>query len=188
METKTQKNTLEFMTYSKDMEFVDKMVAQYLWNDVEVICQREMVTAPVFENGWKLIPADQYEYSIPPEALRRVSLLLNAGVRIQGIIIADDVRSRPAKPKTPDIGPIEIDWVTVRKVLRFLGIMAAVLAAVVAIITLAAVIAAIGLGLLVAVALGTALVYDPKLIVLIPDAEGKTIWVCLYTWYESSSD
>lgn len=56
--------------------------------------------------------------------------------------------------------------------------------AVVVISALAAILVAVGTALLVVAGLGAALVYDPKLVILIDDGNGGTIWVSLYTWYD----
>ena len=50
----------------------------------------DMITTPRESNNWKLIPADLYKYSIPTAAVARLHQIINAGVRVHGVIIADD--------------------------------------------------------------------------------------------------
>ena len=200
MFTKTV-NQVQFQEMSDDMYLLSEVASQNGWTDVESFWQGEMITKPMEVNGWKLIPADQYKYSIPSEAVGRVFELLNAGVQIKGIVIADDKRSyeakqKPAKPSpqktdskprkdTFDLG--QFDWDVVLTILKVLGVIAAVIAAVITLSALLAVIATVGVGILVVAGILGALAFDPKLIVLISDGNGGTIWVCLYTWFEAPS-
>ena len=200
MSTKTI-NQFKFQVMSDDMYLLSELASRNGWTDVERFWQGEMITIPMEVNGWKLIPADQYKYSIPPEAVERVLELLNAGVHIQGIVIADDIRlyeanQKSAKPSPqkadskPHKAPFDLgqfDWDVVQTILKVLGIIVAVIAAVITLSALLAVIATVGAGLLVVAAIVGALALDPKLIVLISDGNGGTIWVCLYTWFEAPS-
>ncbi|MDD1777312.1 MAG: hypothetical protein LUQ65_04015 [Candidatus Helarchaeota archaeon] len=181
-------NQLALQVMSDDMYILSQIVSQNGWTDVEEFYQGEMIENPLNCNGWELIPADQYEYSIPPEAVQRVCQLVNAGVQIKGIVIADDPRSRPVKSVKPAKETLQINWKIIWGVLKILGMVMAGVVAVVAVSALAVVIVAAGLGLLVVTALGAALMYDPKLIILISDGEGNTIWVSLYTWYDPPSE
>jgi hypothetical protein len=68
------------------------------WEDCEVFGSGDMITQPQESKGWKLIPADQYKYSIPIQAVARLHQVINAGVRVQGVIIADDTRREELTP------------------------------------------------------------------------------------------
>ena len=68
------------------------------WEDCEVFGSGDMITQPQESMGWKLIPADQYKYSIPMQAVARLHEVINAGVRVQGVIIADDTRREEPAP------------------------------------------------------------------------------------------
>jgi len=200
MFTKTT-NQFQFQVMSDDMYLLSELASRNGWDDVERFWQGEMITMPMEVKGWKLIPADQYKYSIPSEAVGRVFELLNAGVKIQGIVIADDIRSydakqKPAKPspqkadpkpRKDTFEPVQINWDFVLTIFKILGVITAVIAAVITLSALLAVIATVGVGILVVAGILGALAFDPKLIVLISDGNGGTIWVCLYTWFEAPS-
>ncbi len=68
------------------------------WGDCEVFGSGDMITQPQESMGWKLIPADQYKYSIPMQAVARLHQVINAGIRVQGVIIADDTRREEPAP------------------------------------------------------------------------------------------
>jgi hypothetical protein len=180
--------------------------------------------------GWKLIPADLYKYSIPKEAVARLHQVINAGVRVQGVIIADDQRreqpaltSAPAKPRVslPSVKPI-VSWIggallgfihavasffgkallglirAVGEILSFsgkalLGLMC--VAGVIALIAIPAFlliqfgpVALLGLLVLPFIFSGSSssgdYEYDPKLVILVDDGNGGTVWVSLFTWYD----
>jgi len=68
------------------------------WEDCEVFGSGDMITQPQESKGWKLIPADLYKYSIPMQAVARLHEVINAGVRVRGVIIADDTRREEPAP------------------------------------------------------------------------------------------
>lgn len=80
------------------------------WEDCEVFGSGDMITQPQESKGWKLIPADLYKYSIPMQAVARLHQVINAGIRVQGVIIADDTRREepapaPVEPEEPETEP-----------------------------------------------------------------------------------
>lgn len=68
------------------------------WEDCEVFGSGDMITQPRESKGWKLVPADLYKYSIPMQAVARLHQVINAGIRVQGVIIADDTRREEPAP------------------------------------------------------------------------------------------
>jgi hypothetical protein len=68
------------------------------WEDCEVFGSGDMITQPQESMGWKLIPADLYKYSIPMQAVARLNVVINAGIRVKGVIIADDTRREESAP------------------------------------------------------------------------------------------
>jgi len=87
-----------------ELDIVFEIAAQEGWKDCEVFGSGDMITQPQESKGWKLIPADLYEDSIPPQAVARLHQIINAGIRVRGVIIADDERRTepppaPARPK-----------------------------------------------------------------------------------------
>lgn len=155
------------------------------WKDCEVFGYGDMITQPQESKSWKLIPADLYKYSIPTEGVGRLNQVINAGVRVQGVIIADDERRKepPLAPAKPEVllSPVKKNVSIIGKVLRGLICVAGVIA----LISLIAhfliyIVPIFFLGLLISA--GTS--YDPKLVILVDDGKGGTVWVSLFTWYD----
>ncbi len=85
-----------------EIDIVLEIAKEKGWEDCEVFGYGDMITEPQESMGWKLIPADIYKYSIPMPAVARLHEIINAGVRVQGVIIADDGRRvEPAPPPAP---------------------------------------------------------------------------------------
>ena len=189
-ETKTTAFTIqEFQVMTEDMMLINDLAAKHGWADIEVFGKGDMVGSPKIANHWKLIPADLYESTIPTEARQRVYIAYKAGVQIKGVVIADDER-KPASPPASKDKTIEINQ-AMEKADQFGSVMLKVLlglavAAVTAVVisALAAILVTIGTGLLILTGLGAVLSLDPKLVILIDDGNGGTIWVSLYTWYD----
>jgi hypothetical protein len=161
-----------------EVDIVLEIAHQKGWQDCEIFGHGSMITQPQESNGWKLLPADLYEYSIPSEGVARVLQTINAGVRIQGVVIADDERRTvpqpiPTKPK--------VSLPSVKTVVSFIGIVLLGLIVVACIIKFPSLVL-IGAALVVLFSAATA--YDPKLIILVDDGNGGTVWISLLTWYE----
>ena len=100
-----------------EIDIVFEIAKREGWDDCEVFGYGDMLTEPRESMGWDLIPADLYEHSIPPEAVGRLHQIIDAGIRVQGVIIADDQRKTqpalvpapaPAKPRLslPSLKPV----------------------------------------------------------------------------------
>ena len=89
-----------------EIDIVFEIAKKEGWKDCEVFGYGDMITEPQEITGWKLIPADLYTHSIPPEAIARLHQIINAGIRVQGVIIADDQR-KDASAATPVPVPVE---------------------------------------------------------------------------------
>ena len=152
-----------------EVDIVFGIAQQNGWKDCEIFGHGDMITQPLESMGWKLIPADLYEYSIPAEGAERVLQTINAGVRIKGVIIADD-QQRKISPPAPTES--EVSLPSVESVLSFLGKAFLVVGAIV-------ISPLIFLG-----AVFSVFTFDPKLIILVDDGNGDTVWVSLLTWYE----
>ena len=179
-QTLTQQVRWQDLTVMSEIDIVLEIARRQNWKDYEIFGHGDMITLPQDSKGWKLIPADQYEYSIPAEAVSRVHQLINAGVRIQGVIIADDLRREipartpvttlvlaptPAQPKV-SLQPIKTALSSVGKTL--LGL-----------ILIAGVIAVVGL---IVVSLVALIKVMPWLLLLAPLlllGGGRAAWVCL---------
>ena len=195
------------LTVRSEVDVVLEIAEKEGWDDCEVFGYGDMITQPQESKGWKLIPADLYKYSIPTEAVARLHQIINAGVRVQGVIIADDERRiepspPPAKPKfsLPSVKPI-MSWIgnvlsglirSFQAVMSFSGKALLRLIRVAGIIVLVSLVAhalihvwpLILLGLFVAAVASAGTNFDPKLVVLVDDGRGGTVWVSLFTWYD----
>lgn len=152
------------------------------WTGCEIFGRGDMLTQPLESNGWMLVPADLYEYSIPAAGINRVLQVVSAGVRIQGVIIADDLHH-----KHPSAHRQRNTLATINSILLFIGksllglILCALLIAA-AVFILRHFLAAAVLAPLVLLGMGAS--YDPKLIILVDDGTGGILWVSILTWYE----
>jgi hypothetical protein len=161
-----------------EVDVVLEIAHQKGWKDCEIFGNGDMITQPLESMGWKLIPADLYEYSIPAEGVDRVLQTINAGVRIQGVIIADDQR-RKAPPPTPVKPAVSLP--SAATVLSFIG------KALLGLVMIAGFIAFASSMIFLAPLLLLACItpaLDPKLIILVDDGNGGTAWVSLLTWYD----
>ena len=195
------------LTVRSEVEVVLEIAKKEGWEDCEIFGYGNMITQPQKSMGWNLIPADLYKYSIPSEAVARLHQIINAGVRVQGVIIADDERRiepspAPARPKfsLPSVKPI-MSWIgnvlsglirSFQAVMSFSGKALLRLIRVAGIIVLVSLVAhalihvwpLILLGLFVTAVASAGTNFDPKLVVLVDDGRGGTTWVSLFTWYD----
>ena len=183
----TQQIRWQDMKVRNEIDVVLEIAEKEGWKDSEIFGHGDMITQPQESMKWKLIPADLYKYSIPTEAVRRLHRIINAGVRVQGVIIADDER-RTVPPPAP--GRFEVLLPSIGKIVSFMGkallrlICVAGVLVLLWLFTISLIYAApiIILGLIVWV--GTSMAYDPKLIILVDDGKGGTVWVSVFTWYD----
>jgi hypothetical protein len=166
---------------SRDLDLVLSVAQQNGWKDCEIFGYGDMRAQPLESNGWNLIPADVFQYSIPAEGVNRIVTIMNAGVRIQGVIIADDLRKTepPPAPKKPLVTLPSAASVlsTISKVLTGLIVFGAVVLFGRILLTVALVLGAI-------IVLCMAITHDPKLIILVEDGNGNTAWVSVLTWFD----
>jgi len=161
-----------------EVDIVFEIAQQKGWKDCEIFGHGDMITQPLESMGWKLIPGDLYEYSIPAEGVDRVLQAINAGVRIQGVIIADDERRTVTNPTTiPTPARPVVSLPSVETVVTFicgavLGLIVVAFAVVFAPLFILDKIFSVGLD------------YDPKLIILVDDGNGGTVWISVLTWYD----
>lgn len=216
-----------------EIDIVFEIAKREGWDDCEVFGYGDMLTEPRESIGWDLIPADLYEHSIPPEAVGRLHQIIDAGIRVQGVIIADDQRKTPPaldptpEPANPRFSLSSLNPIVtgigkaVTGIIRaagavasffgsaLVGLTGAVVAligkALVGLLYAAGAIALIGvagymlihyfwlalpLGFLFLISAASdpdpsrRVKYDPKLVVLVDDGTGSTVWVSLYTWYD----
>lgn len=185
-----------------EVDVVFEIAEKEGWGDCAIFGYGNMITQPQESTGWKLIPADLYEENIPVEGVLRLHRIINAGVRVQGVIIADDERrtETPPAPTRPKISLPSLtgisSWIgrALSGVGRALVGFGRVLVGLMIVAGGIALIATIAssllrfapilfiLGLLVAV--GSITSFDPKLVILVDDGKGGTVWVSVFTWYD----
>jgi len=171
-----------------EIDVVFDIAAKQGWKDCDVFGYGEMITQPQEATGWKLIPADQYKYNIPIEAINRLHQVINAGVRVQGVIIVDD-EHRAEPPRKPEKN--KVSHLSAKKTMSWIGKALLRLIGTAIVLAFAGLIVASLVHLLLPVILFGMLAcavldkqLDPKLIVLVDDGNGATAWVSLFTWYE----
>lgn len=180
-----------------EVDVISEIARKEGWDDCEIFGYGDMITQPQEITGWELLPADLYEGSIPIEGVMRILHIMKAGVRIQGVVIADDRR----KIDPPIASAIhEALSSIVKTVVSFIGrALAGFSKALVGLFRIAGVIAIyslsayllihyapvmIILGLVILVFTSTSVTFDPKLVILIDDGKGDIAWVSVFTWYE----
>jgi hypothetical protein len=172
-----------------DIDIVLEIAKKEGWEDCEIFGYGDMITQPQESMGWKLIPADLYKYSIPIEAVGRLHQIINAGVRVQGVIIADDERrieSLPA-PATPKVSLSSVKTVVsflFKALLGFIRVVGAIALVSFFAVSLIHFWPVIILGSLAVAVIGAGSDYDPKLVILVDDGRGGTAWVSLFAWYD----
>lgn len=178
-----------------EVDAVMEMAQSRGWKDCEIFGYGDMITQPLDSKGWKLIPADLYQYSIPAAGVARVLEIIQAGVQIKGIVIADDERSA-AKPARST--GLNISLPTAEAIISFIGKAAALVGKLLATLLVIALPIAIVLAIAVfpmgfiktagvitlTILLFGSIGYDPKLIILVDDGAGNTVWISVLTWYE----
>jgi hypothetical protein len=164
-----------------DVDLVLKIAQQKGWKDCEIFGYGDMITKPMESLGWKLIPFDLCEYSIPAEGVGRILQLINAGVRIKGVIFADDIR-RINPPPTPAKPVVSLP--PARTVFSFLGKALLGVAAVAGVVILGLTLVSGFIFLAPILILSAALGQDPKLIILVDDGNGRTVWISVLTWFD----
>ena len=168
-----------------EADLVLKLAQENGWKDCKVFGSGDMITQPLESMGWKLIPANLYEYSIPAKGVDRIIKIINSGVRIQGVIIADDTRTTHKPPKAakpasslPSAKTV-LTWIA--KALVGLAFIAVIAFFAMATIVLAPMLI---LGAITGSGPSGYLDYDPQLIILVEDGKGGTAWVSVYTWFD----
>jgi hypothetical protein len=195
-QTATQLVQWQDLKVRSEVDIVLDLANQKGWKDCEIFGSGDMITQPLDSNGWTLIPADLYEYSIPAQGADRVLQAINAGVRIKGVIIADDQRRTEPTPSRfkvflqsagavlSSMGKVLLGWLgkAMLGLLLVAGVIAIGCLIFLAITKLG--LAILGIAFLGMLFSGTATDYDPKLIILVDDGNGGTEWISLFTWYD----
>ena len=123
----------------------------------EVIGHGVMPTKPMQIGEWWVVPADQYDSTIPPEAYKKLNALINRGIKIKGVFVADDIKKIKAKEEKERKKKEAVEQVAG----TFLEILGTV---------------AMAIGYLFVMAFS----FDPMLVAVLEDGS----YVCLYSWYD----
>ena len=177
----TQQVQWQDLKVISEADLVLKIAQQNGWKDCEIFGSGDMITQPLESMGWNLIPADLFEYSIPDAGVDRILQIINAGVRILGVIIADDLRKTkppliPAKPGVSLPSTRTVFSILGKLLLRFIVIIW------VALFGFTFVVGALIFAPLLI--LGAAFDHDPKLIILVDDGNGGLAWISVLTWFD----
>jgi len=202
-QTNTKQVQWQDLKVRSEVDVVLEIAKKKGWKDCEIFGYGDMITQPQESKGWKLIPADMYKYSIPSDGIARLHQIINAGVRIQGVIIADDerreetprkpVRTKLSLPKFKAIVSSAISFLSSTisflgrvflGIIRVAGIVALISSIALALIHLWPIAIILGLVVAIGVSAVRGVEFDPKLVILVDDGEGGTTWVSLLTWYE----
>ena len=130
--------------------------------EFEVVGSGEMPTEPCQIGEWWVVPAEQYKGKVPKEAQQKLFSIINQGLKIKGVLIADDIR--------------EIEQKKEQEKKKKEMIQKAALAGIAA---LAA--PAIGMGLGLAAIVFGLCAYDPILIAVSEDGR----YICCGTWFDA---
>jgi len=175
----TQQVQWQDLKVISEVDLVHQIAQQNGWKDCEIFGYGIMITQPLESMGWNLIPADLFEYSIPDEGIDRILQIINAGVRIQGVIIADDQR-RKNPPHIPTKSMVSLP--STRTVFSIIGKVLFVFL----IVTIVAGLFIYSPWLILGTALilGATMSHDPKLIILVDDGNGGITWISVLTWFD----
>lgn len=135
---------------------------QTILDNYEVIGSGPMITTPCQIGEWWVTPLKDYKGQIPADIQQKLNEFLSSGVKIEGLLVADDMRdirikrAQEAKRKETQMQAVEAGVLIAvnilgRVALGFVYLMAAALFAV-----------------------------DPMLIAVLPDGR----WICLGSWYD----
>ncbi len=180
-QTTTQLVQWQDLKVLSEADIVLNLAQQKGWKDCKIFGHGAMITRPLQSVGWKLIPADLYEYSIPAEGVNRLLKVINAGVHIQGVIIADDMRRVNHSP-TPARPAASLP--SAHAVLSTIGSVLLGLVTLAGIIVIGLVIAKTFFLLLPLFFLGNILGFDPQLVILVDDGKGGMAWISVLTWFD----
>jgi hypothetical protein len=181
------------ITYHSDpVDEVFKIVERERWNEntdrkVMVMGLLQPITKPFYIDKWAAYDISEFPRSIPPEGLKRLKIIRDAGIKINGVVILDDPRKHPIPSNLLEPPPLRRrvnlphpDWHALGAALKLLFITAGVITGGVLLIMYWKIILAVLAGLAIsAVALFIlGVVADPELCII---TEGNNL-VCIYSW------
>ncbi len=138
---------------------------RWWWRVAEL---REYPLAPRYRDGWWFIPSDPA--SLPGFARRRVEAIQNAGIPIQGVVVAHEAPRLLPAPKIARTPKPVVPRPILRKAL-------AVVAAVLGLLVYAT-----GVSLI----FGLTLLLDPVVYVVLDDGDGRPTWIEVVRWDEEA--
>lgn len=139
-------------------------------SNVRKVGDGAMIEQSIETNGWLVMPKNMYGGIIPRKGLE-IAEALTEGIPIKGFVVADDKRAveRRLRKEALVSRLRSIDWANIASTTGRVAGAIAVVAAVISFLP----------ALLLVVAIGGALAYDPLLIAVTEEDE----WVCVYEWW-----
>lgn len=157
----------DVMVMTPDIELLFKTAQEKGWKDVGTFGHGKMITEITNIGEWRLFPADLYNNPIPAWAMQRVFYCVNAGIKIKGIVIADDLRkytekpTKPVPPKLPDMSEF----------VKFIGALFGFLLH-----------AALMIGYIALMIIASIIQFDP-LVVIVLDGKEDSPWMYIAEYY-----
>jgi hypothetical protein len=133
---------------------------------LEVVGYGTVPAYPLQVGEWWVMPAEQYEGKIPPEATLKLCSLINQGYKIKGVLVADDfqkVKEKKEKEQQKEERKKQLQVGTATAAKATVGVLGA-----------------LAMGLVLILTMGLA--YDPILIACLDD--GSERWVCCGKWFD----
>ncbi|MFC1879101.1 hypothetical protein ACFLZW_04240 [Chloroflexota bacterium] len=152
---------MQIQKLTKETKQVVALAKNNHWG-FRVLGYGDVITSPVYHNQWWFVPAEQDDSTIPGRATNRVQAILDAGHKIQGVIVAHE-----APKLLQDSRQANMDILTGQHVKDAVGVLVRVVTT-----------AATFFGYLFA--FGLLALVDPALIVVLEDGT----WVEVMRWYE----
>lgn len=138
---------------------------RWWWRVAEL---REYPLAPRYRDGWWFVPSDPA--SLPGFARQRVEAIRNAGIPIQGVVVAHEAPRLLPAPKNPRTPKPVVPRPILRKALAAAAALSVLL------------LYATGLSLV----FGLTLLLDPVVYVVLNDGNGRSTWIEVVRWDEEA--
>ncbi len=140
---------------------------------MQVLGKAPMLKQPVRVQDWLLVPSTMDSTALPDQAIRRIKVLFEAGIRPQGFVLVHEAPLQLKAPTSPEKPKVD------QQLLKKIGGAALGLGAITGSLVAAVGIAIIG-GLLILPAglLAAAVIIDPILVAVMPDDS----WVEIDRW------
>lgn len=134
-------------------------------SEYEVVGFGEVPTQPVQIGDWWVMPAELYQRKVPKEAYQKLFSLIRQGVKIKGVLIADDMKKIEYRQQQEE---------KKKEIAKKVALIGAATLAVPIVMPI------IGFAFGLAAVLFSLCVYDPMLICVLDDGR----YICLHSWFD----